>query len=164
MSGFPWFALRVKPKHEKTASSALGAKGYECFLPLYLSRRKYGGRFKNFHLPLFPGYTFARFDPDDRLGILKTDSVLSILGNGKELVSVPDEEIETLQLVVKSKLAVHAHPFLNIGDRVRLAEGPLRGSEGILVRTEGNDHLVVSVTILQRSLSLQIERAWVRPL
>jgi transcription antitermination factor NusG len=161
---FPWFALRVKPKHEKTASAALTAKGYESFLPLFLSRRKYGDRFKNLHLPLFAGYSFCRFDPCDRLPILKTDSVLSILGNGKELVSVPDREITALQVAVASKLAIQAHPFLNVGDHVSLAEGPLRGSQGILVQLKGHDHLVVSVTILQRSISVQIDRAWVRPL
>jgi transcription antitermination factor NusG len=160
---FPWFAIRVKPKHEKTASAALAAKGYESFLPLFLSRRKCGDRFKNFHLPLFAGYSFCRFDPTDRLPILKTDSVLSILGNGRELVSVPDREIAALQVAVASRLAVQPHPFLNVGDRVTLAEGPLRGSHGILVQLKGQDHLVVSVTILQRSISVQIDRAWVRP-
>ena len=163
MSKFPWFAIRIKPKHEKTASTALEAKGYESFLPIYLSRRRYGDRFKNFHLPLFPGYFFARFDPEKRLPILMTDSILTILGNGKELISVPDEEISTLQLVVRSKLAIHAYPFLTAGDRVHLAEGPLRGSDGILVRLEGRDHLVISVTLLQRSVTVQIDREWVRP-
>jgi len=162
-SALPWFAIRVKPKHEKTATAALIAKGYESFLPLYLSRRKYGDRFKNFHLPLFSGYFFSRFDPNDRLPILKTDSILTILGNGKELVPVPDEEISALQAAVASRLAVSPHPFLNVGDRVVLAEGPLRGAKGILVHLKGQDHLVVSVTLLQRSISVQIDRAWVRP-
>jgi len=164
LAKFPWFAIRVKPKHEKTASAAVEAKGYESFLPIYLSRRKYGERFKNFHLPLFAGYFFACFNPDNRLPILMTDSILSILGNGRELITVPDEEIAALQLAVRSKLAICAHPFLKVGDRVRLAEGPLQGSEGILVRSKGHDHLVVSVTILQRSVSIQIDRAWARPL
>ena len=159
-----WFALRVKPKHEKQAAVAVTAKGYESFLPLYLSRRKYGERFKNFHLPLFAGYFFARFDPLDRLPILKIDSILGILGNGKELVSVPDGEIATLQTAVASRLAVQPHPFLSVGDHVRLEEGPLRGAEGILVQLKGVDHLVVSVTLLQRSMSVQIDRQWVRPL
>ena len=160
---FPWFAIRVKPKHEKTATAALVAKGYESFLPMYLSRRQYGDRFKNFHLPLFAGYFFSRFDPNDRLPVLKTESILSVLGNGKELIPIPDHEISALQAAVASKLSVYQHPFLNVGDRVRLAEGPLRGAEGILVHIKGHDHLVVSVTLLQRSVSIQIDRAWVRP-
>lgn len=164
LSALPWFAIRVKPKHEKTAAIAVSSRGYESFLPLYLSRRKYGDRFKNFHLPLFGGYFFARLDPFDRLPILQIDSVLGILGNGKELVSVPDDEIRSLQAAVESKLAVQPHPFLNVGDRVRLEEGPLRGAEGMLVNVKGQDHLVVSVTLLQRSVSVQIERQWVRPL
>jgi transcription antitermination factor NusG len=160
---YPWFALRVKPKHEKTATAALEAKGFESFLPIYLCRRKYKDRFKNFHLPLFAGYFFSRFDPNDRLPILKTDSILSILGNGKELVPVPDKEIAALRKAVESRLAVSPHPFLNVGDRVKLAEGPLRGAEGILVKAKGQDLLVVSVTMLQRSMCVQIDRAWVRP-
>ncbi len=164
LSSLPWYAIRVKPKHEKTAATAVSAKGYESFLPLYLSRRKYGDRFKNFHLPLFGGYFFARFDPQERLPILTIDSILNILGNGRELVSVPDKEITALQDAVESKLAVQPHPFLNIGDRVRLEEGPLRGAEGILVKLKGEDHLVVSVTLLQRSMSVQIDRNWVRPI
>lgn len=160
----PWFALRVKPKHEKTATAALSAKGYETFLPLHLTRRKYGERYKNFHQPLFAGYFFSRFDPQDRLPILKTESILGILGNGKELVSVPDHEISALQVAVESKLAVLPHPFLTVGDRVHLEEGPLRGTQGILVLLKGQDHLIVSVTLLQRSVSIQIDRNWVRPL
>ena len=159
----PWYAIRVKPKHEKTAATAVAAKGYESFLPLYLSRRKYGERFKNFHLPLFSGYFFARFDPLERLPILTIDSILGILGNGRELIPVPDTEISSLQVAVESKLAVQPHPFLAVGDRVRLEEGPLRGAEGILVQVKGQDHLVVSVTMLQRSMSVQIDRMWVRP-
>jgi transcription antitermination factor NusG len=164
VDSLPWYAIRVKPKHEKTVSAALEAKGYESFLPIYLSRRKYGERYKNFHLPLFSGYCFCRFDPDDRLPILKTDSVLSILGIGKELVAVPDHEIASLQAAVAAKLAVQPHPFLNVGDRVRLAEGPLSGSTGLLVETKGQQFLVVSIEMLQRSVSIQIDRAWVRPI
>ena len=164
MSALPWFAIRTKPKHEKTAATAVTAKGYESFLPLYLSRRKYGERFKSLHLPLFSGYFFARFDPHDRLPILKIDSILGILGNGKELVSVPDKEIASLQAAVASKFSVQPHPFLNVGDRIRLDEGPLRGAEGILVELNGDAHLIVSVTLLQRSMSVRIDRLWVRPL
>ena len=163
MSMHPWFALRVKPKHEKTAATAVSAKGYESFLPVYLSRRKYGDRFKNLHMPLFGGYFFARLDPQDRLPILTIDSIVGILGNGKELVSIPDNEISALQATVESRLAVQLHPFLNVGDRVTVNEGPLRGAEGILVKLKGRDHLVVSVTLLQRSISVQIERGWVKP-
>jgi hypothetical protein len=128
---FPWFAIRVKPKHEKTATAALVAKGYESFLPMYLSRRQYGDRFKNFHLPLFAGYFFSRFDPSDRLPVLKTDSILSVLGNGKELIPIPDHEISALQAAVASKLSVYQHPFLNVGDRT-LSRGPIAGRGRLL--------------------------------
>ncbi len=160
----PWFAIRVKPKREKSVHQNLSAKGYEAFLPLYLSRRKYGDRFKNFHLPLFAGYTFCRFDPSDRLPILKTESVLYILADAGKLAAVPDHEIAALQTAVNSKLALEPHPFVQIGDRIQIAEGPLRDTEGILLKVKDREHLIVSVTMLQRSVAIQIDRNWIRPL
>jgi transcription antitermination factor NusG len=161
---FPWYAIRVKPKREKTVHEALTAKGYEAFLPLYLSRRKYGERFKNTLLPLFAGYTFCRFDALDRLPILKTESVLYVLTDGSNLLTIPDEEIETLQVAVNSKLAVEPHPFIKTGDVVQIAEGPLRDRTGILLQIKDRHQLIVSVTMLQRSVAIQIDRNWIRPL
>jgi transcription antitermination factor NusG len=159
-----WYAIRVKPKREKTVHENLAAKGYESFLPLYLSRRKYGERFKNFHLPLFAGYLFCRFDPTDRLPILKTESVLYVLSDGSTPLPIPDNEIATLQSAVNSKLAIEPHPFIQIGDRIQIAEGPLRDTEGIFLRIKDREHIIVSVTMLQRSVSIQIDRNWIRPL
>lgn len=161
---FPWYAIRVKPKREKTVHDSLTAKGYESFLPLYLSRRKYGERFKNFHLPLFAGYLFCRFDAADRLPVLKTESLLYILTDGTQLISIPDPEIATLQVAVESKLSIEPHPFLNVGDRVNIAEGPLRDHSGILLQIKGSHRLVISITMLQRSVAVQIDRNWVRPI
>lgn len=158
-----WYALRVRPKHEQSVTDTLTAKGMETFLPRYLTRRQYGQRYKSIRLPLFAGYTFAKFDAKERMPVLTTDGVLYILGSGREPSPVDTAEIEDLRTAVDSNLAITPHPFLAVGDRVRIAEGPMNGAEGILVSAEGQDRLVVSITLLQRSVSVGIDRAWARP-
>ena len=143
---------------------AFRGKGYEEFLPLYGARCRSGKRYRDVQLPLFPGYVFCRFDPQYRLPILVTPSVLTILGNGKVLVPATASEIAAIQRVVGSGLSFQPWPFLALGDSVYLEEGPLRGMDGQLLDFKGEHRLIVSVSLLQRSLSVVIERRWVRPL
>jgi transcription antitermination factor NusG len=161
--GLRWFALQVRPRYEKIVASVLRAKGYEAFLPLTVARRRWSDRTKALEVPLFPGYLFCRLDPLVRLPILLTPGVLSIVGVGKNPVPVEASEIEAVQAIVESGIGVEAWPWLEAGQRVRIEQGPLTGLEGILVDFKNSRRLVVSVTLLQRSVSAEIERDWVRP-
>lgn len=159
-----WYALRTKPKHEKCVAEHLEGKGYEQFLPLYQSWHRSSGRLQRVLLPLFKGYLFCRFDPSQRLPILITPGVYIIVGRGKEPEPIPDEEIARIQTSCTSGLQVTPWPYLERGDLVRVECGPLQGLEGIFVNEKNTCRLVVSVEMLQRSVAVEVDREWVRPI
>jgi len=159
-----WFAVRVKTTHEKRVAALLDHKGYERFLPLYLDRRRWSDRIKEVELPLFPGYIFCRFEPNARLGILKTPGVYRILGIGNMPAPVDDHEIAAIQLAMSSGLSARPHPYLAVGQRVRVDGGSLSGVEGMVVDVRSRDRLILSISLLQRSIALEIDSAWVTPL
>ena len=159
-----WFALRVKSRFEKVVATVARNKGFEEFLPLYQSRRRWSDRLKSVELPLFPGYIFCRLDPQHRLPLLTIPGVLHFVGIGKMPSPIEDTEIAAIQAAVRSGLLMDPWPFLEVGQRLRLEEGPLAGVEGILVGTSKRQRLVVSVTLLRRSVAVAIERHWATPL
>src|SRR5437773_3943281 len=160
---YPWFALRIRSRCEKNVVAALNEKGYEVFLPLYCHRRRWSDRIKEIEEPLFPGYLFCRFDLQKRLPILITPHVILIVGTGKMPVPVDDREITVLQSIVISGLQAQPWPFLQLGQRVRVLQGPLCRVEGTLVAFKRGHRLVVSVTFLQRSMAVEIDNDCVAP-
>ena len=115
---YPWFALQVRNRYESFVAAHLGGRGYEWFLPLHKSRRRWSDRFKEIEQPLFPGYVFCRLDPFNRLPILTTPGVFLIVGIGKAPVPIHETEIAAIQATVKSGIASQPWPFLQIGQRV----------------------------------------------
>ena len=138
-------------------------KGFEEFLPLYESRRRWSDRVKSVELPLFPGYVFCRLDPQYRLPLLTIPGVLHFVGVGKIPAPIDDTEVASIQAAVQSGLLTEPWPFLEVGQRVRLKEGPLAGLEGILVGTSKQQRIIVSVTLLKRSVAVAIDRQWATP-
>ncbi|MBZ5678031.1 MAG: NusG-like protein [Acidobacteriia bacterium] len=160
---FGWYALQVRAGMEKIASAALGGKGYEDFLPLYAVQRRWSDRVKEVEVPIFPGYLFCRFDPLDRLvPVLTTPGVSRIVSAGRTPIPVVEEEIEALHRIVHSGLVAEPWPFLSAGCHIAIDRGPLAGLDGVLTRLDGGHRLVVSVSLLQRSVAVQVDRAWVR--
>jgi transcription antitermination factor NusG len=159
-----WYALQTRPKHEKMVSNSLAGKGYEEFLPMYQSWHRSGGRMKGVPLPLFPGYVFCRFDRFRRLPILMTPGVFGIVNgaNGPEAIS--DGEIGGIQASCTSGLRISPWPYLETGDHVRVEFGPLQGVEGIFLAEKNCSRLIVSIEILKRSVSVEVNRDWVHPL
>jgi len=162
-SGRQWFALSVKPRYEKAVASALAAKGYETLLPLYRKRHRYGNRCKDYELPLFGGYVFCRFNVTLRLPILLTSGVTQILGIGKRPLPLEQSEIRSLETAVRGQFPLEPFPFLEAGQKVRIEQGALEGVEGIIVRSTPSLRLVLSVTLLRRSVLLEIDRDKVNP-
>lgn len=160
----PWFALRVKSRAEKIVATIARNKGFEEFLPLYQSRRRWSDRFKSVELPLFPGYVFCRLNPEFRLPLLTIPGVLSFVGIGKTPVPIDEAEIAAIRTAIGAGLSAEPYPFLEVGQKVRLAEGPLAGLEGLLVEVRKQQRLAVSVSLLKRSVAVEIDRHWVRPL
>jgi len=161
---YPWFALQVRSRYENLVATQLTGKGYEWFLPIYKCRRRWSDRFKEIERPLFPGYVFCRLDLLNRLPILTIPGVALIVGIAKTPIPIDETEIAAIQAVVKSEIPSQPWPFLKIGQRVRIEYGPLCGLEGILLDFKGQHRLVLSVTLLQRSVAVQVEGAWVTPL
>jgi transcription antitermination factor NusG len=159
-----WFALRVKSRSEKVVAMMAQNKGFEEFVPLYQSRRRWSDRLKSLELPLFPGYIFCRLDPRHRLPLLTIPSVLHFVGIGKIPVPIEDAEVAAIQKAVRSGLLTEPWPFLELGQRVRLEDGPLAGLEGILIGPAKQQRVIVSVTLLKRSVAVAIERHWATPL
>jgi transcription antitermination factor NusG len=163
-STVPWYAVRVQSRFEHVVSAALRGKGYEEFLPLYPSVRRWSDRKKKIDLPLFPGYLFCRFGLDRLLPILTTPGVVQIVSAGKVPIPVAEEEVEAVKRILRSGLAAQPWPFLKVGSRVYIERGPLAGVEGIIESTENTYRLVVSVNLLQRSVAVEIDRDWARPI
>ncbi len=155
-----WYALQVRSRKEGYVASQILGQGYECLLPTYKSVRKWSDRVKEVEQPLFPGYLFCRFDFQNRRPVVTTPGVLQIVGYGRTAISVSDEEIQSLQLAVSSGMPKQPWPYLEVGQRVRVNYGTLSGLEGILVNVKGNHRVVLSVTLLQRSVAMEVETAW----
>ncbi len=161
---YPWFAVQTRSRYENLVATLLRGKGYELFLPIYKSRRRWSDRIKELELPLFPGYLFCRFNPLDRFPILVTPGVMQVVGVGKIPIPVDDSEIAALETAIRSGLPRQPWPFLQIGQKVKIECKPLCGLEGILVEFKGRHRLVLSVTLLQRSVAVEVDDTWIRPI
>jgi len=159
-----WFALQVKPRAEKAVAAIAANKGLEGFLPLQKVRRNWSDRVKVLELPLFPGYLFCRMCVENRLPALTIPGVLGMVGVGKTPLAIADGEIASIQAAVASGLWTEPCAFLEAGQEIRIAEGPLAGLEGIYLESKKQHRIVVSIALLKRSIAIEIERDWVRPL
>ena len=159
-----WYALQIQSRLGSVTSATLRGRGYEEFRPLYRSRRRWSDRVKDLELPLFPGYLFCRFDVSNRLPILTTPGVIGIVGFGKTPVPIEDGEIEAIHRVLKTGIAAEPWKYIVSGQRVRVEHGALAGLEGIFVEAKKNHRLLLSVTLLQRSVAIQIDAACVVPI
>jgi len=160
---FPWYAIRVRANRERTTAASLEGKGLPSFLPVCRERRNWANRIRIVERPLFPGYVFGRFDAEKRLPILTIPGVLHVVGTQAGPIPVDPDEIAALQRIAASPLFAEAWPFLSVGEDVLIDAGPLRGVRGKLAAFKSDLKLIVSVTLLQRSVAVTVERNWVRP-
>jgi len=159
----PWYALQVRTRYEKAVAGYLTGLDYEWFLPVCKDRKLWSDRIKQVESPLFPGYLFCRFDVQKRLPILKIPGVVQIVGYNRQPISVDESEIAAIQTLVASGVPNQPCSFVEIGDRVRIESGPLRGLQGILVESRGRHKFVLSVSLLQRSVAVEIDSMSVTP-
>ena len=159
----PWHALRVRSNSESLADQALRGKGYETFAPCRRVRRRWSDRIREIALPLFPGYVFCRLDALRRTPVLQSPGVVEIVSVGKSPAPIDEREIEAVRAVVASGMETEASGFLRIGNRVRIGAGPLAGAEGVVATIDGRRKFVVAISLLQRSVSVQMDEGWLLP-
>jgi transcription antitermination factor NusG len=154
-----WYAVQTCANHEKRVSQQLCQRTVEAYLPLYESMRQWKDRRMRLELPLFPGYVFVHLALCDRLRVLQTPSVVRLVGFGGQPAALPDQEIEALRQGLTHKLRLEPHPYLKVGNRVRVRNGPLQGLEGILVRKKNGSRFVISLDLIMRSVAAEIDVA-----
>jgi len=154
-----WYALHTRPRHEKAVVHRLAEHGVETFLPTITETHRWSDRKKTVELPLFSCYVLARFVPNrtERLRALRVGGVLGLVGSRGEGTPIPDEQVDAVRTLVEGSLPWSCHPFLKIGQRVRIRSGALDGLEGILVSHNGAQSLVISIDAIQRSLCVRVE-------
>jgi len=154
-----WYALLTRPKHEKLVTERLADRGVETFLPLVSKVHQWSDRKKVIQSPLFSCYVFARFGAGkaDTLRVLRVEGVLQLVGSRGEGTPIPSEQIDAVRTLVDGPIPWTAHPFLKVGQRVRIRGGALDGVHGILLSRSGSSTLVISVDLIQRSLAVRVE-------
>jgi transcription antitermination factor NusG len=154
-----WYGLHTRPRHEKIVARRLEERGVTSFLPLVTEVHRWSDRKKTVQMPLFGCYVFAKFVANrvDRLRVLRVDGVFGLVGSQGEGSPIPEEQIQAVRSLVETQVPWSSHPFLKIGQRVRIRSGVLDGLEGILVSRNGDRSLVISIDAIQRSLAVRVE-------
>jgi transcription antitermination factor NusG len=160
-----WYGLHTRPRHEKIVAQRLEDRGVTAFLPLVTEVHRWSDRKKTVELPLFSCYVFAKFAPNrsERLRVLRVDGVFGLVGTKGEGTPIPDAQIDAVRSLVETELPWSSHPFLKIGQRVRIRSGALDGMEGTLLSRNGDQTLVISIEAIQRSLAVRVEGYEVEP-
>lgn len=158
-----WWAVYTRHQHEKTVAEMLSNKGFEVFLPLYETVRRWKDRQKILSLPIFPCYVFVHGMPNRRLQVVTTPGIHMILSRGDQIAVIPEDEIVAIRRAIYGKYRVEPHPFLKVGERVRVLRGSLEGVEGILVRKKNLYRLVLSVEMLAQSVGVEVAASDVEP-
>lgn len=154
-----WYALQIRPRHEKKVVERLGEKGVVTFLPLVSAVHRWSDREKVIRTPLFPGYVFLRAleASEIRRSVLRTPGVIGFVGNGGTGLAIPDQQIEDLQRLLAHNIPCALYPFLRVGQRVRICGGCLNGMEGTLLVLKGHQRLVISVDLMPQPVIIGIE-------
>jgi transcription antitermination factor NusG len=158
-----WYALQVRTRWEDSTTTLLAGKGYRTFLPTVRAKERRSGRSKEIAAPLFSGYVFCQFNATNRLPILITPGVIAVVGRGRIPIPVEDSEVAALQRMVSSGFQPEPWPYLEVGQTIRIEDGALNGLEGILVSFKGSRRVVISISLLKRSVALEIDRSSVSP-
>lgn len=152
-----WYAAYTSAHHEKRVAAQMAARELDYFLPTYCSPRRWKDRRMTLQVPLFPGYVFVRMDLRDRLRVLQIPGIAKLVGFDGRPAALPDEEIDKLRAGLSNGLRAHPHPYLSVGCRVRVRTGPLQGLEGILVRRKNVSRFVISLDLIMRSVTVEID-------
>ena len=161
-NGLKWIAIYTKPRHEKSVEKELLKKGFEVYLPLLKERRKWSDRKKWVEFPLFRSYIFVRTQEKNTLFILQTIGVVRLVKFGNKVAIVQDESIRAIKLMIEGGYNPKATDYFLAGDTVVVQDGPLKGLSGEVARVDNHDRLLVRIEAIQHSVSIQIDRAFLK--
>jgi transcription antitermination factor NusG len=157
-----WFVAQVRAGREHLTARHLRMRGYEVFLPCYTERRRWSDRIRTRERPLFDGYLFCRLSGSVVGKIVTTPGVMRIVGEGGRAVPVPGHEIETIRRIVAERLPCEPWQYLQVGERVSIECGPLRGIRGVVVKSGNTGRIVVSISLLRRAIAVDVDATWLR--
>ena len=157
-----WIAVYTKPRHEKTVEKELQKKGFEVYLPLLKQRRKWSDRKKWVEFPLFRSYIFVKTEIKNALFVLQTLGVVKVVKFGGEVAVIQNDSIQAIKLMIEGGYSPEATDYFVKGDPVEVKDGPLKGLVGEVIRVDNHDRLVVRVDAIQHSVSVQINRAFLK--
>lgn len=152
-----WFAVQVAPQHERKVATILAHKNYQEFFPIRTVTHKWSDRIKVLEEPLFPGYVFCRTMQTALRPVLATSGVVRIVGFGGKPYPISEEEIAAIQGILSAGLEPLAVTRPKIGQRIQICEGPLKGLIGILTRINNQNHLVVSIDAIMKSIAIIVD-------
>jgi len=166
MEELRWYALHTRARHERVVENRLREQGLEAFLPTVRETHRWSDRKKTLEVPLFSCYVFVRcaLSAEDRMRVFRIDSALGFVGTRGTGVPIPDEQIENVRSVLSQTAPCRSHPFLKVGQRVRVCGGAMDGVEGVFLSENGDQSLVISVDVIQRSLAVRIDGYDVKPI
>ena len=157
-----WFAVWTRSRHEQVVHDQLERKNIIVFLPTITRWSRWKDRKKKIAWPLFPGYCFAQFDPDDALPILKCAGVVNIVSVEGKPAPIPEHEIDSIRMLIESELAYDPCPMIREGMMVEVTHGPLKGVVGRLIRKGAHARLVLSVDLIGQAVSVEVDASDVR--
>ena len=157
-----WFALQTRSRHEKIVRRELSNRNIEQFLPTVKRLSQWKDRKKEIEFPLFPGYCFARFSLEDRVAVLQSPGVVNIVGALRP-EPIPDLEIESLRIVMNNRTQYELDPYLKEGCLVEVTKGPMQGAKGVFVRQARPYRLVLSISLIQRAVAVEVDASNVVP-
>ena len=166
MEELRWYALHTRARHERVVEHRLREQGMEAFLPTVRETHRWSDRKKTVDVPLFSCYVFVRcsLSSEDRTRVFRVDSALGFVGTRGAGVPIPDKQIENVRSVLSQTAPCRSHPFLKVGQRVRVCGGAMDGVEGVFLSENGDQSLVISVDVIQRSLAVRIDGYDVKPI
>ena len=157
--GASWFAIWTRSRHEQVVRDQIERKHLDAFLPTITRWSRWKDRKKKIDWPLFPGYCFARFNPDESLPVLKCTGVVKIVSVDGKPAPIPEHEIESIRRLIESELQYDPCPLIREGMMVEVTHGALKGVIGRLVRKGAHARLVLSVNLIGQGVSVEVDAA-----
>ena len=159
-----WLAAYTRSRHESIVADQLQQKGLATLLPIYERLSRWSDRIRRMHTPLFPGYVFVCADHAERARVLCTVGVVNLVSRGGKPVPLSDEDIDRLRFCSENPSAIEPHPFLRLGQRVRVKHGLFAGWEGVLLEKKNSSRLVITIEHIMKSVAIDLHGADVEAL